>query len=83
LTTRLSVPTSIRLPFNLRRVLRKQARKEHRSISNLIIHVLDEFAIANKLFDVFPADTRQAKRRRTSDEVEADLERVALGETDG
>jgi hypothetical protein len=71
-----TIPTSIRLPADLRRVFRKQARKEHRSISSLIIYVLDCHAIANKLFEAHPA-ARGKLRRRTSEEVDRAEEKDA------
>lgn len=63
-----SVPTSIRIPFDLRRVLRKQARAEHRSISGLIVFVLDSFAKTQNLYETYkPPGTR---KRPKSMEIE-------------
>lgn len=35
-------PTSIRLPNELKARLQERARQEHRRVSNLIVHLLDE-----------------------------------------
>jgi hypothetical protein len=64
------IPSSIRLPVDLRRVLRKQARKEHRSVSGLMVFILDSHAKAAGWFEAHRAPGKPAKIQKLEAEKE-------------
>jgi hypothetical protein len=63
-----SIPVCIRCPELLRRVLRKQARVEHRSVSSIIVHLLDTHAKVNGWYERHASRQLKALERKQSND---------------